>query len=188
MRRRIGPFTIAGTVQHWFSGGPAAVPALRRWLEAHTGQCPELDDILLVASELAANAILHSASGHPGGGFTARLRLGGREVRISITDEGPRRDEGRTERDVLDGYGNGLVIVGSLVCKVAVRPGKRSTTVTAWIRRQCVAHQPAARRQERRPSPEIRAQQLCQVLNSTHRRPGNSPGRPGRAVQRDGQG
>ena len=36
--------------------------------------CPVLDDLVLLASELSTNAILHSRSGHPDRTFTVRVR------------------------------------------------------------------------------------------------------------------
>jgi serine/threonine-protein kinase RsbW len=38
-------------------------------------ECPAADDLILLASELATNAILHSRSGHPDRVFTVRVTL-----------------------------------------------------------------------------------------------------------------
>jgi serine/threonine-protein kinase RsbW len=50
--------------------------------------CPAASDVLLVASELAANAIVHSDSGRPGGTFTVRLHHGPGHIRAEVQDEG----------------------------------------------------------------------------------------------------
>jgi anti-sigma regulatory factor (Ser/Thr protein kinase) len=51
--------------------------------------CPVADDALLVCSELAANAALHSRSSAPGGRFTVRVRiLAGEHVRVEVEDQG----------------------------------------------------------------------------------------------------
>jgi anti-sigma regulatory factor (Ser/Thr protein kinase) len=51
--------------------------------------CPVADDTLLVCSELAANAALHSRSAEPGGRFTVRVRIfPGEYVRVEVEDQG----------------------------------------------------------------------------------------------------
>lgn len=56
-----------------------------------TDQQSELiDDLVLVADELATNAVLHSKSGSDGGHFTLILIITpGRDVRLEVLDEGP---------------------------------------------------------------------------------------------------
>ncbi len=54
--------------------------------------CPAAGDVLLVASELAANAITHSDSGRPGGTFTVRLFRGPGHIRAEVQDEGSNWD------------------------------------------------------------------------------------------------
>jgi anti-sigma regulatory factor (Ser/Thr protein kinase) len=51
--------------------------------------CPVADDVILCASELAANAALHSRSRLPGGTFAVRVMINpGSYVRIEVQDEG----------------------------------------------------------------------------------------------------
>jgi anti-sigma regulatory factor (Ser/Thr protein kinase) len=70
------------------SGTPAAVAIARRLTrEALTG-CPRADDLVLAVSELASNAVIHSASGQ-GGTFALRVRTAPRWARVEITDLGP---------------------------------------------------------------------------------------------------
>jgi anti-sigma regulatory factor (Ser/Thr protein kinase) len=69
------------------------------------------DDALLICSELATNAILHSESGKPGGWFAVRAEVGdGDYLWIEIEDQGGRWAEG--ERSDL--CGRGLEIVAML--------------------------------------------------------------------------
>lgn len=51
--------------------------------------CPLADDAILIASELAANAVMHSNSAAPGGQFTVRAEAcPGDYVRIEVDDQG----------------------------------------------------------------------------------------------------
>ncbi|GEM_PF-1671424 len=62
-----------------FAGTAGQVGEARRFLAAVLGGHPAAGDAVLCLSELAANAIIHSRSGEPGGVFTVRvLRLAGR--------------------------------------------------------------------------------------------------------------
>jgi anti-sigma regulatory factor (Ser/Thr protein kinase) len=73
--------------------------------------CPVADDLILLASELAANAILHSESGHPDRTFTVRATLcPGEYVRVDVTDRGGTwsPDEYDDER------GRGLAMVAAI--------------------------------------------------------------------------
>jgi len=50
---------------------------------------PIADEAILCVSELAANAVVHSASGEPGGTFSARLSaIPGEYVRLEVRDQG----------------------------------------------------------------------------------------------------
>jgi anti-sigma regulatory factor (Ser/Thr protein kinase) len=62
---------------------------------------------MLAVTELASNAVLHSASGR-GGTFTVRIRAAPQWARIDVADEGPAADPG------LPGNGWGLAIVADV--------------------------------------------------------------------------
>jgi anti-sigma regulatory factor (Ser/Thr protein kinase) len=69
---------IADTDVHWektYRGSPATVSHVRREVRAILGLCPGTiaDDVELVVSELASNAIRHSRSGADGGTYTVRI-------------------------------------------------------------------------------------------------------------------
>ena len=58
-----------------YAGLPATVSQVRRDVRAVLGPCPAVvaDDVELVVSELAGNAIRHSRSGEPGGAYAVRI-------------------------------------------------------------------------------------------------------------------
>jgi serine/threonine-protein kinase RsbW len=79
----------AGAWQRTYPGLPAQARIMRADLRPLLAGCPAVDDVLLLASELAANAIAHSHSGRPGGTFTIRLtHEPGCGVRAEVADQG----------------------------------------------------------------------------------------------------
>lgn len=50
--------------------------------------CPGADDALLLISELATNACVHTASGQPGGTFTVRIRTSPQLIYGEVEDQG----------------------------------------------------------------------------------------------------
>ena len=112
--------------------------ALRAAVAAHAGRFDlpddQLDDLLIVAGELATNAIRH-------GGGSGRLRLWrvGSTLRCQVTDRGPGITDptlGDTPPDPTDTGGRGLWICRQLSDSLTIRPGDhgRGTTITAVIR------------------------------------------------------
>jgi anti-sigma regulatory factor (Ser/Thr protein kinase) len=69
-----------------FPGRADQLSQLRREITAYLAGCPAAGDIILIASELAANAILHTQS--RGGTFTIRCQLSARAARIEAEDLG----------------------------------------------------------------------------------------------------
>jgi anti-sigma regulatory factor (Ser/Thr protein kinase) len=80
---------------------------VRRAIAKHLAGCPAADDAVLIASELAANAILHSQSRT--GRFTVRAELHPDHVRIEAEDRG-----GPWRRRQPDGRPHGLDVVQAL--------------------------------------------------------------------------
>jgi anti-sigma regulatory factor (Ser/Thr protein kinase) len=71
-----------------FAGTLAQVGEARRFVACLLEECPARDALVSCASELAANAVVHTGSGH-GGFFTVEVscpRSG--VVRVSVTDAG----------------------------------------------------------------------------------------------------
>jgi len=81
--------------------------ALAGWLGLDGG--PRADEAILVASEFATNAIVHSASRH-GGAFTVRAEVRQEYLRIEVEDAGgPWRDGPRD-----DGRPHGFDVVAAI--------------------------------------------------------------------------
>ena len=73
--------TYPGTTEH--------IRAMRADLRAVLDDCPRADDMILCASELAANAAQHSRSRLPGGTFTVRVTVvPDLHARIEVQDDG----------------------------------------------------------------------------------------------------
>lgn len=72
-----------------YPGSADQVRAVRADVRAVLRDCPAVDDVILCASELAANAALHSRSRLPGATFTIRIMISpGHYVRIEVQDDG----------------------------------------------------------------------------------------------------
>lgn len=73
--------------------------------------CPVSDDLILLASELATNAILHSLSGHPARAFTVRATIyPGDYAWVEVVDQG-----GTWTADKFDDeHGRGLAVVAAI--------------------------------------------------------------------------
>jgi hypothetical protein len=72
--------------QRTFPGRPDQVRRVRHELACYLAACPAADDAILIASELATNAIVHSAS--RGQFFTVRCQSSPGHVRIEVEDLG----------------------------------------------------------------------------------------------------
>jgi anti-sigma regulatory factor (Ser/Thr protein kinase) len=91
----------AGTRSHTgtYPAEPRQVGLARAALAGWLDGCPRKDEAILVASELATNSVLHSAS-RLGGSFTLRAKVSQDCLRIEVEDAGGlwrdgSRDDGR---------------------------------------------------------------------------------------------
>ncbi|HEX4089280.1 MAG TPA: ATP-binding protein [Trebonia sp.] len=89
-----------------------------------TDGTPLSDDLVLITSELATNAVLHSRSGRPAGTFTVRLTLYPDDYAwVEVIDQGgewtsDRRRQGLTALAAIAGEGN-WGVDGDTACRVA---------------------------------------------------------------------
>jgi anti-sigma regulatory factor (Ser/Thr protein kinase) len=74
---------------HAYPGRPEQVQRVRTDLGAILDECPIADEAILVASELAANAVIHSSSRQPGGEFIVRAAVcPGAYIWVEVEDQG----------------------------------------------------------------------------------------------------
>ena len=71
-----------------FPGVENQVQQVRHWIEDLLPPCDPLADLVLMASELCSNAIVHTRSGKPGGRFTVDVEWSGETARVVIGDQG----------------------------------------------------------------------------------------------------
>jgi serine/threonine-protein kinase RsbW len=135
------PAGSAGPIGPWaqtFPGTPDQLRHVRAALRAVLADFPAVDDVILLTSELCANAVLHSGSGRPGGTFTVRLHHdGGRGVHAEVQDQGSTWD-GNLRRAARQPHGLRLVL--DLADECGADPSSHACTV--WFR----IDGPAARR------------------------------------------
>jgi anti-sigma regulatory factor (Ser/Thr protein kinase) len=99
------------TFERSYPGTVDQAREVRADLAKIAGRCPVIDALELLASELAANAVSHSRSGHPGGTFTVRATLyPGDYAWVEVIDQGGPWTAGKDD----DEHGRGLAVVGAI--------------------------------------------------------------------------
>lgn len=120
----------ATTTHVWFlPSEPASSGLLRRDLRALLASLPpaQLDDVVLTACEVLANAVLHGE-----GPITVRVRGGSHGVRVEVTDHGGGSPQLTRSTDLLDG-GRGLLIVDDIATRWGVLPLEPGPGKTVWF-------------------------------------------------------
>lgn len=97
-----------------FDGLPERLADVRECVRRIVGDVDGVDDVVLVASELAGNAIRHTKSGQPGGSFVLELAEFQDAWHVRVTDQGGLTGptSGATVDD--DETGRGLPVVIAL--------------------------------------------------------------------------
>jgi hypothetical protein len=113
--------------RHVFDGDDTQVREVRRWLSELLPDCDSRGDIMLVATELCTNAIVHTASGQ-GGVFAVEIAWQDATVRVTVADTGAPSGP-HLIQDPLADHGRGLAIVESLCQRTGVCGDRRGRLV-----------------------------------------------------------
>ena len=115
-----------------FPGQEDQVGQVRRFVAELLAGYPERDDVTLCASELATNAIRHTASGR-GGFFAIELSWAGMTIGLAVADGGAPAGPvlRRRDLDALGEAGRGLDVVVGLCDRYGVEGDHRGRVVWA---------------------------------------------------------
>jgi anti-sigma regulatory factor (Ser/Thr protein kinase) len=112
-----------------YPGATEHIGAVRADLRAVLDDCPRADDVILCASELAANAAQHSRSRLPGGTFRVRTVVrSDLYARIEVQDDGGPWNQGMIDPT----RHHGLDIVRAVADEWGIDGGPSSRTI--WAR------------------------------------------------------
>ncbi len=113
-------------------GRPDQVRAARQLVREHLADHPAAGDASLLASELASNSVMHSASRFGGGRFLIRVTaLDGQLAAVTVTDQGGPFTPQETAPD--GESGRGLAVVRALACLFRVHDHDGLRTFTAIV-------------------------------------------------------
>ncbi|MER5644453.1 ATP-binding protein [Streptosporangium sp. NPDC002524] len=126
-----------GAWRQVFPGRVESVPKARAWardLLAGRIEAPVLDDVLLLLSELAANAVAHSDSGRTADGrVTVYVARSAAMVHVEVTDDGSDASAPAVRVPEADGDGGrGLWLVHLLAAEWGSR--RDGTSRSVWFR------------------------------------------------------
>ncbi len=111
-----GPRSVRSPQGRWsrvFRGVPASVPEARRFVAGLLAGCPGREVLMTCVSELAANAIEHTDSGH-GGVFIVEVDCPRDGVaRVAVTDEGSSLVPAPGSLNLMAEGGRGLAMVAA---------------------------------------------------------------------------
>jgi len=174
------PLAAFPAVHRWcrtFPGEERQLGMVRRWLASLLPECPARDDVALVVTELAANAVQHTASGR-GGEFAVDVAVSQVMARVCVTDggspEGP-----RVVADPDGERGRGLVVVANLSARTGVcgdHRGRRVWADVPWVDASATAPAPSPGAADQDTLAGIAGR--CPGMPSWS---GRSPGQPARA-------
>ncbi|GLX10681.1 ATP-binding protein [Microbispora sp. NBRC 16548] len=116
-----------------FLGRPASVTEARRFITAALGTWPVVESAELIVSELATNAVRHTASARFGGRFIVSIQAERDQVWLGVTDEGG-PGVPRLVRPADDEGGRGLLLVANLADNWGVYGNQAGRTVWALLK------------------------------------------------------
>lgn len=104
---------MADPARRAFPGCRDQVGRAREFVAGELAGCPLIAEAVLCVSELATNALLHTASGD-GGKFEVMIQRGVSRARISVRDEGSARIPEALPLDPASESGRGLELVAMI--------------------------------------------------------------------------
>jgi anti-sigma regulatory factor (Ser/Thr protein kinase) len=107
---------VAKSEMRVFLGSPSQLRDVRAFVEGMITGCPVAGEAVLLASEIAANAIVHTASGKDGT-FTVIVVPHAGWVRVEVHDGGSDAEPGVRPPHALEESGNGLYLVEKLATR-----------------------------------------------------------------------
>ena len=115
-------------------GRPERVAEVRRFVRRVAGDgSPMAETAALLVSELATNAVLHTASGRPGGTATVLITEIGGGLRVEVADGGSDQSAPVVRGDIYASEGHGLFLVQSLADQWGYVRDETGTTVWFWL-------------------------------------------------------
>jgi len=114
-----------------FPGEECQLSAVRQWLASLLPDCPARDDVNSIATELASNAIRHTASGQ-GGSFAVGVTLHKKIIRVAVADGGSPGTP-RIVNDPEGEHGRGLLLVRGLATRIGMCGSHQSRVVWADV-------------------------------------------------------
>jgi hypothetical protein len=117
-----------------FPGHPDQVAHARHFVARALADCPAVADVVLLTSELATNAVQHSATGH-GGTFGVAISHSPGRVRVSVTDDGSAGLPVMAAAAEMSISGRGLILVDCLAVRWGcASPAERGRAERAQVR------------------------------------------------------
>jgi anti-sigma regulatory factor (Ser/Thr protein kinase) len=117
-----------------FPGRPDQIACARRFVSRVLAPCPAAPDAVLLTSELATNALQHTATG-AGGDFEVIACHGPGRIRVMITDNGSPEAPALAPRTELATSGQGLMLVAALAARWGHHGDQHRRTV--WFEITC---------------------------------------------------
>jgi anti-sigma regulatory factor (Ser/Thr protein kinase) len=123
-----------GRVLMWrrsFPGLAEHVRQAREFAGFLLADLPRVDDVVLVVSEFAANALRHTASARPGGRYVVEVRRWRDGASVALTDEGSHKVPRVPDLSDLSECGRGLYTVQALATEWHWTGDRHGRTFTA---------------------------------------------------------
>lgn len=111
-----------------FAGTPGEIRNVRSFVRVIVARCPVADDAVLLASELATNAVVHTVSGSDGT-FCVSVHVEDTRVRVEISDLGSATTPAVRRGGSPGESGAGLNLVDTIAARWGYDGGQRGRVV-----------------------------------------------------------